>query len=269
MLLLVFAAGVALGLLVYRLEERRGSLDERDGRGVSGGVGGALGFLGGAAAFLLGVLMLSSIDHYNTTDDIATGEALHYSAAFDGAAGLPSADRARIQRDLVCLMRSAATKSWAATRDQDLRGSQNSHAWRARALNDANTVVPTTKVQENSLSSVHSELLEASKAGQQRLLSAASNLPTALWTLVYVSIFVLTFSLTMLVRPYPVLAFSTLTAVVVLNIAMVWTLTLFAEPFSEHDGVYIAPRALNSVMVRMEGSYPGPAWEPCEELAAS
>lgn len=268
-LLGVVGAAAGLGLAVHRLESRRGLIDHRGRPLVDTGMGGALGFLSASAAFLLGVLLLTSINHYNATEQVVSREALNYAAAFDGAAGLAPTDTAKIHRDLVCLMRSVATKSWIATHDQDLTGSENSHAWRARALADANAVVPTTKVQENSLGTVHSELLDASKAGQERLLAAASNLPTALWALVYVSIFVLAFSLTLALRPDPILTVAALAAVLVLCAAMVWVLGSFAEPFSKHDGVYISPRALNSVMVRLEGSYPGAAWAPCEELAAS
>jgi len=86
-LLLVFALAVGLGLLIHRAEIRRGIIDSRDRRLVGDGMNGALAFLGGSAAFLLGVLMLTSVDHYNATDDIVTAEALHYSSAFDATAG--------------------------------------------------------------------------------------------------------------------------------------------------------------------------------------
>ena len=268
-LFVVFAIAVGLGLFIHRLEVRKGLIDNRDRRLVGDGMNGALGFLGGSAAFLLGVLMLASIDHYNATDDIVTQEALAYSAAYDSTAGLAATDKSKIQRDLVCLMRSVTTNSWAATQSEDLTGSENTHAWRARAIDDANAVEPKTTVQENSLGNLQSELVNASKSGQERLLAADSNLPAALWILVYISIFVLALALTLLLRPYPVLATTTLSAILILSTAMVWVLTAFAEPFTQDDGVYISPRALNAVMVRLQGTYPGPAWEPCEQLANS
>lgn len=266
-LVVVFAVAVALGLFVHRTEVRKDIIDERDRRLVGDGMNGALGFLGGSAAFLLGVLMLASVDHFNATKEIVTGEALNYSAAFDATAGLGAPDQAKVQRDLVCLMRSVTINSWAATEAADLTGSENTHAWRSRTLTDANAVEPKTTVQENSLGTLQSELIEASKAGQQRLLSAESELPTALWVLVFISVFVLAFVLSVLLRPYPVLAVTTLTAILLLSGAMVWTLTAFAEPFTKNDGVFISPRAMQSVMIRLEGTYPGAAWAPCEELA--
>lgn len=268
-LFVVFGAAVALGLLVFRLDVNRGHVDKLERRLVGEGVAGALGFIGAAAAFLLGVLMLSSLDHYNETKDTVDAEALAYSAAFDSTAGLAPADQAALHRDLVCLMRSVTTNSWEATQAGDLTGSENTHAWRARVFGHANAVFPSTKVEENSLSALQTELVEASKSGQKRLLSAESGLGTALWIVVYVSIFVLTATLAVLLRPNVVLAVTLLGSVLILSMAMVGTLAVFAEPFTRGDGVFISPKSLNSVMVRLEGTYPGPAWEPCERLAAS
>jgi len=150
------------------------------------------------------------VDHYNETKRTVDHEAFAYSAAFDSAAGLAPDDQATIQRDLACLMRSVATNSWAATENQDLAGSENTHAWRARALSHVKGVEPKSTVQQKSLENLLSELVDASKAGQERLVAAASDLPVALWVLVYVSVFVLTFGLTALLYPYPVLAVANL-----------------------------------------------------------
>lgn len=265
----VFTAAILLGLLIHKVAVRRGAVATGDWPLSGEGVGPAVGFITGSTAFLLGVLMLASLNHYNAAKDIVAQEALAYSAAFDGSEGLAPTDRSKIQRDLVCLIRSVATKSWAAAEHHDLTGSENTHAWRGRALTDANGADPKTRVEETSLATVHSELLNASKAGQQRLLAAEGDLPTPLWILVFVSIFLLTAFLTVLLQthPVPILAVAVLAAVVTLGTAMITVLTMFAEPFSQGDGVFISPRALNAVMVRLEGTYPRADWGPCETLA--
>jgi len=270
-LVVVFAAAIGLGLLVHRVHIRRpGRADAQEHLGLDG-MAGAVGFIGGSAAFLLGVLMLASLDHYNGTKAVVGEEALAYSAAFEASAGLPEADKPQIQHDLVCLMRSITINSWAAAAEGRLSGSENTHAWRRRAFSHADAVQPTTKIQEESLSSLQAELINASKSGQQRLLAAESDLPGALWILVFVSIFVLTAILTALLRAHPsrTLSIAALSAVFVLSVAMLSTLTTFDEPFSKGDGVYISPRALNAVMVRLEGTYPEADWGPCEMLADS
>ena len=268
-LAVVFTGAILLGAFIHRAHLRRVRSDGPDQHFGGDGMSGAVGFVGGAAAFLLGVLMLASLDHYNTTKAIVADEALAYSAAFDSTEGLARGDQPNIQRDLVCLMRSVATYSWAAAQSATLTGSPNTHAWRRRATGHANAVIPQTKGQEDSLNTLQSELINASKSGQQRLLAADSDLPLALWVLVFVSIFVLTTGLTTLLLSHPsrTLAIAGLASVLALSTAMLWTLTTFDEPFNQGDGVYISPRALNAVMVRLQGTYPSADWGPCEMLA--
>ena len=88
-LALVFAGAIALGLFIHRAYVRRIRSDGPDQHFGGDGMGGAVGFIGGAAAFLLSVLMLASLDHYNSTKGIVANEALAYAAAFDSTDGLP------------------------------------------------------------------------------------------------------------------------------------------------------------------------------------
>ena len=266
-LIVAFGAAVGLGLLVHRLEVRRELIDGREGRLVSDGMGGAVGFLGGAAAFLLGVLMLASTDHYYATRNVVDAEAVAYAAAFNSSGDLADPDQARIQRDLGCLMRSVGTDSWEAAAAEQLAGATNTQMWRARLRDSVTAVEPKTAAQSNSLDKLQSELLEASKSGQQRLLDADSDLPFVLWILFYVSIFLLVFVITLMLRPYPMMAASALGTILILSLAMVWVLTAFAKPFTQDDSVYISPRAINGVMAHLQQVYPGAAWAPCERLA--
>lgn len=268
-LVLVFGTAVALGLVIHRLERRKGFISKRSRPLVDSGMSGALGFIGASAAFLLGLLLLSSLNHYQDAESTVDQEAAAYSAAFDTSAGLSAADQVKVQRDLVCLMRSVSTSSWAATQSEDLTGSENTHAWRMRLITDANNAEPSTVAQKNSLDALQTEMIETSTLGQKRLLSAENGLPLALWIVVYVSVFVLTTALTVLLASHPVMAVTALGGILILSAAMVGTLTVFAEPFNKDDGVYISPHSLNAVMIRMQGHYPGAAWEPCEQLAAS
>ena len=270
-LALMSIAAAGLGLLIHRVHVRRaGTADSEEPLGYAG-MDGAVSFIGGAAAFLLGVLMLASLDHYNATKAVVGEEALAFDAAFTSTEGLGAKDQGIIQRDLICLMGSVATNSWAAAEAGDFRGSDETHAWRRRASDHANAVDPKTKAQENSLAALQSELINASKSGQERLLTAQSDLPLALWILVFVSVFALISSLTALLRSHPnrILAVSSLAAVLLLTTAMMWTLTTFGEPFNKSDGVYIPPRALNATLVRLQNSYPGADWSPCGTLAKS
>lgn len=267
-LILVFASGIVLALLVGRLENSRGLSDRRDGSLVADGAAGVLGFLGGAAAFLLGVLMLASVDHFNATADLASQEAIAYSAAFDATPALPEPGRQVIQRDLACLVRSVATDSWEASTKGELAGDLNTQAWFTRTLADLSDVRAVEQSGQGSIDSVEDELIDAGKFGQQRLLSGESELPAAMWGLVYLSLFMLAFISTLMMRSHMLLLSLSLCAIFLVSAGMVAVLVAFAEPFDKDTGVYISPQAIEAVAIRLTAAYPGPAWDACERLVA-
>ena len=268
-LVIVFILAVGLGFWVHRLERRRGLIERRDQPLVGDGISGALGFIGGSAAFLLGVLMLTSIDHFKATEEIARAEAIAYSAAFDATAAAPVELRPQIRRDLVCLMRSVVQDSWNASEANDLTGDENTHAWMIRAFATLTGVESERSFEQAAIGRVEDQLAEAMSAGQTRLLSARAPIPLPLWIVVYLSMFIVFLLVTVLLRPYPLLEFIALGSLFLLTAAMIWTLAAYQEPFNKHDGVYIAPEGLEAVMTRLQDAYPGPAWEPCERLADS
>ena len=268
-LLIVFVLAVGLGRWIHRQERRRGLIEQRDQPLVGDGIGGAFGFIGGSAAFLLGVLMLTSIDHFKATEEIARAEAIAYSAAYDATAAAPMELQPQIRRDLACLMRSVVQDSWSAVEAEDLTGDENTQAWTVRAYATLNAVESERSNEQAAMERIEDDLAEAVKAGQSRLLSARASMPMPLWVVVYVSLFIVFLVVTLLLRPYPPLESLALGTILMLTAAMLWTLAAYQAPFNKSDGVYIAPEALEAVMTRLRDVYPGPAWEPCERLAIS
>ncbi len=266
-LVVTFGLGWLVAMRIARLETARGMIDKREGSLVADGAQGVLGFIGGASAFLIGVLMLASVDHFNATSEIANEEAIAYSAAFQNSVALPDPARQIVQRDLVCLMRSVATESWNAANTGDLTGDRNSNAWRAKTVSDFGTIALASGGSSDALDAVTSEVRDAAKFGQQRLLAGESTLPLAMWALLYLSLLVLTFLMTLMMRSYPLLLALCLGATFIVSAGMISVLVAFAEPFDTDTGVYISPRALESVLTTAQESQPGAAWDSCERLS--
>lgn len=265
-LVLTFGFGWLAAMLIAKLETSRGMIDKREGSLVADGAQGVLGFIGGASAFLIGVLMLASVDHFNATSEIANKEAIAYSAAFQSSVALPDPARQIVQRDLVCLIRSVSTDSWDAAARGDLTGDHNSNAWLARTVSDLGTLTQQPGSQSESLGAVESELRDAEKFGQQRLLAGESTLPLAMWMLLYLSLLVLTFLMTLMMRSYPLLLALCLGATFTVSAGMICVLVAFADPFDTNTGVYISPRALQAVLLSSQELQPGAAWDSCERL---
>ena len=266
-LVVTFGLGWLAAMRMARLESARGMIDKREGSLVADGAQGVLGFVGGASAFLIGVLMLASVDHFNATSEVANDEAIAYSAAFQNSVALPDPALQIVQRDLVCLMRSVATDSWNAATTGDLTGDRNSNAWRAKTVSDFGTIALASGGSSDALDAVASEVRDATKFGQQRLLAGESTLPLAMWALLYLSLLVLTFLMTLMMRSYPLLLALCLGATFIVSAGMISVLVAFAEPFDTDTGVYISPRALESVLITAQESQPGAAWDSCERLS--
>ena len=266
-LVVTFGLGWLAAMRMARLETARGMIDKREGSLVADGAQGVLGFVGGASAFLIGVLMLASVDHFNATSEVANDEAIAYSAAFQNSVALPDPARQIVQRDLVCLMRSVATDSWNAATTGDLTGDRNSNAWRAKTVSDFGTIALASGGSSDALDAVASEVRDATKFGQQRLLAGESTLPLAMWALLYLSLLVLTFLMTLMMRSYPLLLALCLGATFIVSAGMISVLVAFAEPFDTDTGVYISPRALESVLITAQESQPGAVWDSCERLS--
>ena len=266
-LVVTFGLGWLAAMRMARLETARGMIDKREGSLVADGAQGVLGFVGGASAFLIGVLMLASVDHFNATSEVANDEAIAYSAAFQNSVALPDPARQIVQRDLVCLMRSVATDSWEAATTGDLTGDRNSNAWRAKTVSDFGTIALASGGSSDALDAVASEVRDAAKFGQHRLLAGESTLPLAMWALLYLSLLVLTFLMTLMMRSYPLLLALCLGATFIVSAGMISVLVAFAEPFDTDTGVYISPRALESVLITAQESQPGAVWDSCERLS--
>ena len=266
-LVVTFGLGWLAAMRMARLESARGMIDKREGSLVADGAQGVLGFVGGASAFLIGVLMLASVDHFNATSEVANDEAIAYSAAFQNSVALQDPALQIVQRDLVCLMRSVATDSWNAATTGDLTGDRNSNAWRAKTVSDFGTIALASGGSSDALDAVASEVRDAAKFGQQRLLAGESTLPLAMWALLYLSLLVLTFLMTLMMRSYPLLLALCLGATFIVSAGMISVLVAFAEPFDTDTGVYISPRALESVLITAQESQPGAVWDSCERLS--
>ena len=213
--------------------------------------------------------MMTSIDHFNATKEIVRDEALAYSAAFDATVAIPAEQQLLIRHDLVCLMQSVVRDSWNASEANDLTGDENTQAWMVRVFANLKGYSSEQATEQAAIDRVQDQLGEAMQAGQTRLLSATVFLPFPLWVVVYLSVFILLLVVTVLMRPNPLLQAVLLACMFLLSASMIWALVAFQKPFNKSDGVYIAPDALEAVMIRLRDVYPGPAWEPCERLATS
>lgn len=261
------ALGCLLGYGAARWELRSWRFERRSEPlvgDVLSGFGG--GFTGGLAAFLLGVIMLSALEGYDEAQRAADDEAVSYSAAYDNSMALPLSGRLDVQHNLVCLMRSVATGSWAASAMEDIAGDPKTTAWQTVTLASVNGLKPTSAVEEEAVKDTRAAITQASAQEQLRLFQSQRDTPFALWLLVGVSIAGFCFLVVQGMLPSRLHAMSLIAAVTVVTVAAIWASAAFADPYDGEGGIYLGPTSLEAVMSRLELQYPGPAWGPCERL---
>ncbi|MGI9188187.1 MAG: hypothetical protein ACR2J9_11855 [Gaiellales bacterium] len=265
-LVVVVALAVALGIALHALGRRRAM--DGDGAFVGDGISSAAGYVGGAVAFLLGLLLLFSVQHYDTAKSTAHDEAIAYSATFDASSTLDPAVRTPVQRDLVCLMRSIRDDSWNAVVGGEITGNANTLAWLAKTRETLAGAPEGSRGSELSRDTDWSEFQTAENLHQQRLLLADNELPPVVWGVIYISIFILFVMLAVLLRDNRLLLLVGVIGCFVITAAIIAALLAFADPFSEF-GATIQPDALTHVMERLQVAYPGDAWKPCESLVTA
>ena len=264
-LVIVALLGVLVAYLVYAWESRRES--KRDLPLLDPGLGGVVQYVAGAVAFLLGLMLLFSVQHFSQAEDAATTEAVAYSAAFDISTVLPTAPSTKVQRDLVCLMRSTISGSWKSASNLDLTGDENTEAWYRRTLDAVDAAVVTGDNDKIALSKLSDELSNSAQHRQTRLLLAEGDLPLVIWIVIFLSIFALCFLVALSLITHPLFMWVSIGSTVVLTGGIIAALVMFAQPFSE-PGVTVQPSSLSGVLTRLEHVYPQPSlWEPCPTLA--
>jgi len=262
--LLVLSAllGAAVGLLLLRWLLRAG--DEHSGNLKL--FSDVMTYVSTIFGIMLGLMLLFTVQHFTTTASHVRDEARAISDIFESVQSFPPEERAPIERDAVCLMRSIATDSWAASQRADLAGNKNTTEWWNRIRGDVGALPAERPIDEGSQAVALAAVTEGINAGQTRLLNAVSTLPGVVWFVIDLGMGVFA---ALIFLSFPG---RTRTAIVGLGLALaltmgvVFSLGVFAEPFTDL-GVSVKPTAIQGTMMRLERAYPGTEWAPCERLA--
>ena len=268
--LLIYEAllvGVAIAALlcaagVIRWERRRGH--SREHAMLLSGWEGAVGYASGTVAFLLGLMLFFSVTHFTEAQGLASKEATAYATAFDATRLLSPPAAGPLQRDLACMMQTTRDGSWESMGRHDLTGDENLTAWFVRLHADLAALDPMT---HGDVATATTAVMDLSQTRQARLLTAQSDLPAAIWVIIYLSVFVLFLLLGITLFGNPLLMTVALGATIILTGASIAALVFFADPYSDL-GVTLEPTAIRAVIVRLQESNPGAIWDACPTLAA-
>lgn len=146
------------------------------------GTGQAIAYIATAFAFILGLTLSTASGHFSDARSTAQSEASATTAMLGTAVGLPSAQRQRVQDDIVCVMQSTITDEWPLMQNNNDRGSARTNSLIQALYNDI-AALPSSDRQASGLTSAMSA---RAQLRDQRLLNGAPRVPPPIWVILLV-----------------------------------------------------------------------------------
>jgi hypothetical protein len=180
----VIASAVALAVLVPR--RRSGDGEPPDYRVV-------LGFVGTAYGLLLGLLVVTAVGHFSDARHKAEDEATSLVALSEGVTIFPPEVRVLVQHDLICYMRSIVADDWPSMESGNTTEAPRTLAFGDRVRSDIRTMPFTNQRESAAFGRVSGLITDANKARQDLLFFTQPEIPTLLWVVIYVGVFLMVF----------------------------------------------------------------------------
>ncbi len=218
----VIAAAIALAVLVHR--RRNGDDELPDYRVV-------LGFVASAYGMLLGLLVVFAVGHSSDARTQAEDEATSLVALYDALAVYPHGTRESVRHDLVCYMRSIVADDWPSMESGNTTVAPRTLAFGDRLRSDLRRLPLTNERESSAYGSALGHVTDAGAARQQLLFFTQPEIPTALWVVIYVGVFLLVFLIALHYTDNPRGRITALASLSVLLTVVVAVLAMLDQPF--------------------------------------
>lgn len=247
----VIAAGIGLSLLLHRGKTGDELPDYRV----------VLGFVGSAYGLLLGLLVVFAVGHYSDARHRAEDEATSLVALYDTVNVYPHETRAHVQHALICYMHSIVADDWPSMERGIATESPRTGAFGDR-LRAATRDLPLDNDREHSAYGSAVKLVtDAGESRQQLLFFTEPAIPTALWVVIYVGVFVLVLLLAVHYADHPQGRVIALGSVTLLLSVVVLVLAMLDRPFG--PGVRVEPNEMRQAIALLSQTGTSTALPPC------
>jgi len=252
----VIASAVALALLVHRTR-KTGHDEPPDYRVV-------LSFVSAAYGLLLGLLVVFAVGHYSDSRNKAEDEATSLVALYDALEVYPPETRDTVQRNIVCYMRSIVSDDWPSMEDGNATEAPRTLAFGDRVRGDVRDLPLTTQREGSAYGRAVGFITDASEARQQLLFFTQPKIPTPLWVVIYVGVFLLVFLIALHYTDDPRGRVTALASLTVLLTVVVTVLAVLDRPFGV--GARVQPEEMRQALTLLsEGTKPS-TLAPCPAM---
>jgi hypothetical protein len=191
-------------------------------------------------------LVVFAVGHYNDTRTKAEDEATSLVALDNAVAVWPKQTRAPYRHDLLCYMNSVVVDEWPSMEHGNATQSPQTLAW-GDHLRKATRELPLDTDQERTGYGRAAGLLtDAGKARQQLLFFTEPRIPTALWVVIYVGVFLLVLLISLIYTDNPKGRVTALACLILLLSVVVAVLSMLDRPFG--PGVRVPPNEMRQAI---------------------
>ena len=251
----VIATAVALALLVHR--RRSGDDEPPDYRVV-------LGFVGPAYGLLLGLLVVFAVGHYSDARHRAEDEATSLVALYDALSVYSPDTRESARHDLICYMRSIVADDWPSMHRGNTTEAPRTLAFGDRVRSDIRRLPLASARESSAYGRSVSLMTDASEARQQLLFFTEPEIPTPLWVVIYVGVFLLGFLIAIHYHDQRGGRLTALVSVTVLITVVVTVLGMLDRPFEA--GARVEPDELHQAIALLSVDTKPAILRPCSAV---
>jgi hypothetical protein len=251
----VIASAIGLALLVHR---GRTKDDEAPDYRV------VLGFVSSAYGLLLGLLVVFAVGHYSDSRDQAETEATSLVALYDSLGVYSPETRDTIRHNIVCYMRSIVSDDWPSMEDGNATEDPRTLAFGDQVRSDIRDLPLTNQRHSSAYGRAVGFITDASESRQQLLFFTEPRIPTPLWVVIYVGVFLLVFLIALHYTDDPRGRATALASLTVLLTVVVAVLAMLDRPFGV--GARVQPDEMRQALALLsEGTKPS-TLAPCPAM---
>jgi hypothetical protein len=244
----VIASAVGLAVLVHRTRKMGEGDEPPDYRVV-------LGFVSSAYGLLLGLLVVFAVGHYTDSRNQAEAESTSLVALYDSLGVYPADTRDTVQHSIVCYMRSIVADDWPSMEDGNSTEDPRALKWGDHVRSEVRHLPLDTPHENSAYGRAVGFITDASKSRQQLLFFTEPRIPTPLWVVIYVGVFLLVFLISLHHTDDPRGRVTALASLTVLLTVVIAVLAVLDQPFGV--GRLVQPNEMRQAIALVsEGTNP-------------
>lgn len=156
-----------------------------------------IAFISGAVGILLGLLLSISVSNYQEVQNSVKEYGSSATAAYETAAVFNPEEEALIRHDLICTVNAFISHDWAVASGTTSDGSTQANLWMSKLNSNIDGLSIDTLNQTQAYPILLQSTLDMGHWRQSVLLTSMENIPVVIWIVIFVSIYLLAFLLTL------------------------------------------------------------------------